>query len=109
MLSRENLNAVLDGLVYLPGWEMSVHDTPFQGLYLRVRATVPNSYEPDGEWVTLDIKSQLPPFATDGDFRQWLRWRLEVIAVHEVHEWLRDRETGAALFDPHAEGVDEPV
>lgn len=108
-LSREQLGEVLAGLVYLPGWEFSVHETPFQGDYIRIRGTVANSYDPEGEWVVLDIKSPLPPFRTAGEFRVWLRWRLEGIAVHEVHEWLRDRGSGKALFDPHRDGVDDPV
>lgn len=106
-LQLNELRSILDRVQYKPGWEMSVYDTEFQDLYWSVQARVENSYQP-GEYVDLRIKSALPPFYSEREFIYWLRWRLAGIEVHECHEWFR-WTNGKAVFDPHREGVDEPV
>lgn len=94
-------------LVYKPGWTITVYETEFQGIWLAVAAEVEDSYHP-GDSVPLRIKSPIPPMRSNADFLNWLRWRLERIEVHECHEWLRLKDDGKPLFDPHAEGADEP-
>lgn len=106
-LHLPELRAILKDVQYKPGWHMEVYDTEHQGIYWAVQVDIENSYHP-GETVTLRIKSALPPMQTTGDFYRWLLWRLQGIEGHECAEWLRDRN-GKAIFDPHAEGADEPA
>jgi hypothetical protein len=108
MLTTGQIATALGELVYRPGWTMRVYESQFQGLYISFTMIEEDSYNP-GERITLNIKSPVPPMVDKQAFREWLRWRLEGIACHEVHEWLRFRDSGKAVFDPHAEGVDEPA
>lgn len=105
-LSLAELATFLRAIQYRPNWAFEVYETATQGLWLAITAGVEDSFNP-GSWTTLRIKSPLPPFDTYEEFLRWLRWRLERIEVHECHEWLR-WEDGKAVFDPHADGADEP-
>lgn len=108
MMQLYALKDTLDLIEYRPGWEFEVYETEAQGIWLAITAVVPDSYNPEGDNVTLRIKSPLPPFETTCDFLDWLRWRLERIEVHECHEWLRWNRTGKAIWNPHEDGADEP-
>lgn len=99
---REDLSLIR----YWPGWTIEVYETEFQGLWVVIEAQVPDAYH-EGETVTLRIKSALPPQRSREQFYHWLRWRLERIAMHEVHEGLQWKD-GGPIFDPHKEGADEP-
>lgn len=106
-LSLPQLQSALGVLAYRPDWDLSVYETRAQGVFFAVVAELENSYEP-GTQTVVRIKSPVPPMASVEAFYEWLRFRLEVIERHECHEWLRFRHTGKPLFDPHAEGSDEP-
>lgn len=103
-----DIAAVVGKLTYRPGWSFEVYETEAQGMWLAINAVVEDAYTP-GAQVPLRIKSQLPPFQDEAQLLRWLRWRLEVIETHECHEWLRDKGTGRPLWDPHADGADEPM
>lgn len=107
MLGLIEVEDLINEISYKPGWEILAYETPAQGIWIKIRAEVIDSYNPHRS-VVLDIKSPLPPMDNAEDFYVWLRWRLERIEVHECHEWLKWKRNGSPLFNPHAEGADEP-
>lgn len=109
MLSTQEMQKMMESIVYRPGWKIEVYETPFQGPCLAVSARVDNSYDPLGPMVDLRIKTLLPPFDGMEDFLRFLRWRLAQIAVHESDEWLRWDASGRPVFDPHEESATEPA
>jgi hypothetical protein len=109
MLTLHELQSVLDLVEYKPGWKMDIYETATQGIFWRLQVSMEDSYNP-GEFVDLSIESALPMplMQSEYHFKEWLRWRLEGIEVHECHEWLRWKSTGKPLFDPHQEGATKP-
>lgn len=107
-LSVREMESILDSVQYREGWELEVYATEFQGDWLAVKAVVDDTYHP-GQQIELRIKSPLPPMSSEGAFLTWLRWRLEVIEVHECHENLRWKSSGKPIYDPHGDGADEPT
>lgn len=107
-LSLSEIQTILDEVQYKPGWEIDAYETLAQGPFLRIRASLEDSYNPGG-YVDLSIESQIPSvlLSNKEDFLTWLRWRLEIIEVHECHEWLRWSD-GRPVFDPHGEGATKP-
>jgi hypothetical protein len=83
---------------YLPGWSFEVHGDP-EGVRLDITFAVPDADGP-GTSQTQCVRTLVPPFRADGDFYNWLRWRLERIALHEVREFFQ--VDGVKVFDPHA-------
>lgn len=98
-LTTAELAAHVDRLSFMPGWSIQVRDGRREGQHVVIRASVPDAYHPD-EVTVLDVHSKLPPQFTAAQFDEWILWRLERIASHEVREWLR--RDGAPIFDPHA-------
>lgn len=67
---------------------------------LAITFTVPNSYK-QGERQTQCVNVPVPPICNPEHFYDWLKWRLETIALHEVNEmfWV----DGLVHLDPHSE------
>lgn len=105
LLTKEQLENEVAHLSYKPGWELEIYETPAQGVWLAVHTRQEDAY--GGDKVDLCIESQLPPFRTLEQFREYLRWRLEVIEIHECHEWLK--RDGKAMYDPHDESAWKPI
>jgi hypothetical protein len=82
-------------------WSITVLQSHFEGPILCVLIEMPDSRGFVDE-TTLDIHSHVPPLIqTVSDFYVWLKWRLDIIAIHEVGEDFR--VDSVAIFDPHAE------
>ena len=99
----------LDGLVYKPGWSMYVRDPDsFSGIlytaYVPTVAIVANmedSYHP-GRVVKIGMGALVPPeVETFDQFTAWLAEQLMEAEKHESQEWLRHKETGKPVKDPH--------
>lgn len=99
-LTPAHVEAVFEEFTYLPGWRFVLQHDPHEGLFVRIQATVENSYQP-GKTTDLDIISPLPFFRTERDVELWLSWRLARIATHESREFLK--RNGKVVSDPHAE------
>jgi hypothetical protein len=104
VLTADEIRAHLARLTYRPGWAFELYEGRFEGLHLRITATVDDSLRP-GETVVLGVNSRLPWMADSGQLESWLAHRLAAIEVHEMREWLK--RDGEAIFDPHAEGAGE--
>lgn len=104
MLDFKALQEIASHWSIQPGWKFEIYQTQFQGPWIAITAKVPNAYNPE-ETVDLRIKSPLPPMKDEEAFQTWMQWRLRGIANHEVDEWFQ--KDGKAIFDPHADGVDE--
>jgi hypothetical protein len=98
VLSHHAIEAIVSRVTYKPGWELVVRDLPVQGTYLSVYADLENSYAP-GTTVPLRIHSPIPPMADADALLTWLAWRLRMIEVHELLEWLKI--DGKPWIDPH--------
>lgn len=99
MLSHHAIEAIVARVTYKPGWSLVIRDLPVQGTYLSVYAELENSYQP-GTTVPLRIHSPVPPVADADAFLTWLAWRLRMIEVHELLEWLKIDDK--PWIDPHA-------
>ena len=89
---------ILPRITFLPGVEFDAEQDPHEGLLLFIAYTMPNAVHPD-EAIDLRIKTFVPPCKTVAAFLDWLTWRLERIASHEVREWLRFGDI--QVNDPH--------
>lgn len=90
--------AQLDRASYLPGWDIDVHDTHYEGLMLRVVGTVPDSYHP-GETTELGINTHLPWLLRYDQLHEFVLRRLLIVGSHEVREWFK--VDGHPYSDPH--------
>lgn len=106
MLTTAEIQAHLERITFMPGWDITVYDGAWEGQHV-VITTVVNDADDTSKYVTLDIHSMLPPMPDTGYLERWLAWRLARIAVHEVREFLR--RDGAPIFDPHAEHADRDL
>lgn len=99
MITTEDLRAALASVTYHEGWSFKVEESRHEGPRLRIEVVgVPDSRKA-GRTVDLGIESYLPPFRDVEAFLDWLLWRLQRIASHEVREFLYYR--GAHVSDPH--------
>lgn len=99
----EHLRSLFVGVTYRPGWRFEVYEDAYEGPHLRIRTDVEDAFHP-GTMVELRIESPLPPnLRTADDVDEWVLWRLERIASHEVREWLR--RDGVQVSNPHEEGA----
>lgn len=105
MLTLPEVQAELGRVSYRPGWTVTAWQHRFEGVWVTIAARVEDSYHP-GEHVDLGIHSPLPPMRDAGAVHDWLAWRLGIIELHEMREWLR--VDGVPVFDPHVDGVNEP-
>jgi hypothetical protein len=102
MLSPAELDEVVSHLTYWPGWSFSVFLDDHLGPMLRIVTRQPDREDPQGKTVDLGINARIPPHAIAGrrTFCEWVLWRLEEAAIHEVREGLR--YDGQLVSDPHA-------
>lgn len=104
MLTTQQISDHLADRRYMEGWRLTVYEGEWEGPHLVITAVLPDAYH-DGQTVTVDIHSMLPPMPDTDYLDRWVVWRLCRIAVHEVREFYRD-PFGQAIFDPHASGAD---
>jgi hypothetical protein len=107
MLTRHDIERFLEGVQYKQHWRFEVYDTAHQpGPWLCIHFPQVDAYNPS-QTSEFHVRSPLPmPLIRNrGDFLLWLKWRLELVEVHECHEFLR--LNGKILYDPHAEGADQ--
>ena len=99
-LDAADLTKILQHVSYRSGWTFKAEDVPYHGTRVRIVAHVEDAEEGGGYWTDLGIDSYVPPpsLADEGEFLQWLRWRLHVVEAHECDEFLRYR--GKRLNDP---------
>lgn len=72
---------------YMPGWRIhGIIDR--EGPAMVIRATVLSSVDPT-ETTDLRIVTYVPPMRTLQEVDQFVHWRLERMAIHEVAEWHR--------------------
>jgi hypothetical protein len=84
-------------------WQLFTH--PFEGfnnVCLRITFTVPNSYK-QGEAQQQGVNVPVPPIVSRDHFNDWLKWRLQTIANHEVNELFWHRDGEKPILDPHSE------
>jgi hypothetical protein len=106
MLTVPEMASELEVITYKPGWRFRVYEGVWEGPHIVITTVQTDAYH-EGQTVTLDIHSMLPPFVDFAQFRRWLGWRLARIEVHEMREFLQRR--GAPIFNPHAEGADHDL
>ena len=85
-----------------PGYTLELYRHPFEGfrnLVLDITFTVPDAYNDGIQQQVVHVP--LPPLVSAQHFYDWLRWRLGVIAQHEVSEmlWMDDKP----INDPHSD------
>lgn len=97
-LNRAGLQFELNRITYKPGWRLSLFDHPYEGVWLRIETTLPDSRNPLSN-VDLRIDSAIPPITDPADFHRWLHWRLTRIEIHEACEWFK--VDGHPPYNPH--------
>lgn len=97
-LTVEQLQSVVGGVSYRPGWRFTITNDPYEGPRLRIVAEVVDS-DDLATTTTLGVNSSVPPMASVGAFLVWLAWRLRRIESHECREFLRYQ--GERVSDPH--------
>lgn len=102
VMSFTELEQHLARFSYWPGWKFSLYTDRHLGIMCRFLVTVPDRNDPVNKTVDLGINSRLPPHAmrSQEDLAEWLLWRLQEAALHEVREGLR--YDGELVDDPHA-------
>lgn len=68
-----------------------------EGPLIGIEFTVKDSRGPGDQ--TQRVWTFVPPFRHESDFYDWLKWRLQRIAIHEVNEFLTVK--GSLWHDPH--------
>ncbi len=99
MLTYAEVGEVVAQVTYRPGWRLETYEDPHEGLAIAIVAEVEDAYHP-GQTVELDIHSYIPPMRDRQAVLDWLLWRLERIASHEVREFARF--DGQLIAGPHA-------
>ena len=94
-----DIQDILDNFSYMPGWRFKLKHT-VEGPRLDISFTVVDA-DDINSFQEQCVKSYIPPFEHAYQFLDWLRWRLNRIAIHEVSEFFRFN--GEKIFDPHAE------
>lgn len=99
MVTHEDVEQWVQQVDYWPTYKLSTRRFPW-GTQLRIRVDLPDRDDPSVT-TTLDVHTDVPmPLVHDrAGFLEWLRWRLGVLALHEVDEGLMFQ--GQRLNDPH--------
>jgi hypothetical protein len=97
-LPVQAMRAHLTRFTYRPGYRMEIRECPFEGPYLWIVATEPDTTNP-GETIDLGVPTFIPPLHTLQQFNDFIEARLRRLAVHEHLEWLK--LDGKPLYDPH--------
>jgi hypothetical protein len=104
VLTLDALRRQLERVTYRPGWSMHLYEPKFEGVWISIRAELPNAYRPD-ENTVINVRSAVPPMPTGQYFLEWLLWRILRIESHECREWFK--VDGEPLYDPHAPDANE--
>lgn len=100
MLTLADIRRVLADTDWVPGWSVTVEDSP-EGPMVVIEATTVNSRQPG----PIDLRIETWPSPNDREcvdaFLVWLDWRLQRVANHESREFLR--HLGRLVNDPHSE------
>lgn len=98
-IAHEDVEQWVQQVGYWPNHTLTVHAFPW-GSQLRIKIELPDRDNPTDTTV-LDVHTDVPmPLIHDrAGFLEWLRWRLGVLALHEVDEGLLFK--GQRLNDPH--------
>jgi hypothetical protein len=103
-LTPAELHAALQSMEYRhPDIVINMFIHPYEGyrnVCVSISFEVPDSYK-QGEQQRQCVNVPVPPIVSVEHFHDWLKWRLETIALHEVNEmyWVH----GEILLDPHSE------
>lgn len=104
-LDIDSVRSFLRSVTYKDGWEFEVYGNPFDGMYIQIRATVPNAYYIKGgespETVQLRINSPIPTVALESHrhLGDWILWRIIRVETHEAMEFFK--VGGYMIYDPH--------
>ena len=105
----DELQTVLDGLTFMPGWSFELRDCPrhagAKGLTLVVAIETTDAYHPGEPFLATHYLS-VPPMSYDS--HNWARWVLEQILLVQRHEAMESfLVNGERLFAPgHGGGHD---
>jgi hypothetical protein len=85
-----------------PNVAMALFLHPYEGfgnVCLAISFVVPDAYK-KGEVQKQNVNVPIPPITSKHHFYDWLKWRLETIALHELNElfWVE----GEIQLDPHS-------
>lgn len=105
MLTFAELSDELAQVSYKPGWRFTLYEHRFEGIWLSIRAEVPDAGNPSRTTV-VNIRTAVPPIPDAAYFHHWLRdYRLDRVDSHERREFYR--VGGVKLDDPHAPDANE--
>ncbi len=99
MLTYAEVRDIVARFTYRAGWRLETYEDPHEGLAIAITTEVEDAYHP-GHTIVLDIHSYMPPMRDRQAVLDWLLWRLERIASHEVREFAHF--DGQLIADPHA-------
>lgn len=103
-MTIDALRAALKRVSYWPGWRMVLYQHPHEGIWLSIKAEVPNAEKP-GKTTVINIRTAVPPMHHETQFFEWLNWRLNRASSHEHREGFR--VDGRKFDDPHAPDANE--
>lgn len=106
MLGIADIQAHLERITYKPGWAITAYEGRWEGHHIVIRTELPDTYN-DGQTITLDVHSMLPPMRHTSDLNTWLAWRLGRLELHEMREFLK--YDGNVIFNPHAPGAEHDI
>lgn len=99
MLTIDALKAALRRFTYKPGWRFILYQHPHEGIWLSIKAELPDADTP-GQTTVVNVRTAVPPIPHETYLWQWMLWRIGRLESHEVREFAR--VDGRCLDDPHA-------
>jgi hypothetical protein len=100
MWSSKDIADYLDTVEYRDNFKFEVHDTDWEGPFIRILIKDKDNFNPDKE-IDLGMNSFVCVSSAE-EMDRWLVNRLIRIESHEVRE--RFKRNGKVIFNPHAEG-----
>lgn len=104
MLTIDALRSALKRVTYRPGWRFILYQSEHEGIWMSVKAEVPDAANPSKTTV-VNVRTAVPPIPHEAYFWTWLAYRLKRIESHESREYLK--VDGKPLDDPHALDANE--
>jgi hypothetical protein len=87
---------------YKPGWDIRVEDNHYGESVLQVIFRTEDTFHP-GREVQVASQDYVPYYVNSFDlFTEYLEKMLFKVEQHECQEWLKLRETGRPINNPHA-------